>query len=281
MNAENVDNGLSPAGLPPAGVCYGDGGFPAVPTLPPGRVLAWEELRTGGETVVPEIYFWESAETCVVVGVSQNAEQETFSVRLAADGVTLLRRASGGGVVLLAPGVLCFAVLAPGCGIISRAAFRESFAALTAPVREAAERLTGRPGGLRGVSDLTLEVAGVARKYGGTAQLCRRKTVLVHGALLASFPPEKMEPYLAYPAESPDYRAGRGHRDFCVSLSQAACGEIPPGRLAGEIARAAAARGWKTGVVPARALASAEVKALYQRKYARPGWNWRRERGNP
>lgn len=287
-----------PAPLPPGAPAIAPGDI-----LPrrPAAALAWEEFHAGTAVAAPEIFFWWSATPCVVVGLTQDAGRETRPAALATDGVALLRRQSGGGAVWLGPGVLCFSAFAPiapavasgtrpaaavaGAGApgdapAGKLSLHGAYDFLTAPVRAALAAMAARPVGLDGTSDLTFHFsAAPACKCGGTAQLRRRGTAMVHGAILIDAEPAAFARYLPQPSAAPAYRAGRAHGDFCLSLSAAAGSAITPAAAAAVIAREATARGWLAAALPADPAAAPEVAALVARKYAREGWNWRRERG--
>lgn len=267
---------------------------------PAVSALAWEEARLSADfSAVPEIYFWQSAFPAVVVGLLQNAFDETFPDNLGHDHVALLRRASGGGAVLLGAGILCFAAFAPleanSAGregtptAYSHLSLRESFVVLTEPVRAAARALTGRRAEISGISDLTVPPGGMdnpaenaetrRRKFSGTAQLRKRQALLVHGAVLVDCDLTLLNRYLAFPSESPEYRSGRRHTDFCITLARAAGRELTVTEVANAIAERARTAGWRVGGLPENPADTPETAELVTRKYACAAWNWERRRG--
>lgn len=54
---------------------------------------------------------WTTSETFIVMGRGGRAEDECHVAACARDGVAILKRASGGGTVLLAPGGLHFSLV--------------------------------------------------------------------------------------------------------------------------------------------------------------------------
>jgi lipoate-protein ligase A len=72
----------------------------------------------------------------------------------------------------------------------------------------------GITGAQRGTSDVAVE----DRKISGNAQARRWKASLVHGTLLVDFDFELAEKLLLHPPREPEYRRGRSHRDFLVTL---------------------------------------------------------------
>ena len=117
-----------------------------------------------------------------------------------ADRVPILRRASGGGTVLLGPGCLCFSLVlsydrAPGLDQIraSNQYVLDRVAHALAPIAAA---------NLEGTSDLA--VNGV--KISGNAQQRKRTHFLHHGTLLCGFDLALIAKYLHAPERQPDYR---------------------------------------------------------------------------
>ncbi len=137
--------------------------------------------------------------------------------RCRADGVPILRRTSGGGSVVVGPGILCVSVFleeaaAPELSAVDLAQryVLESIASAIRSVGPAVD--------LQGRGDLAL----AGRKCGGSAQRRLKLWLMVHCSILYDFDIETIERYLAMPRRQPDYRAGRAHRDFLVSLGMTA-----------------------------------------------------------
>jgi lipoate-protein ligase A len=57
-------------------------------------------------------------------------------------------------------------------------------------------------------------------KISGNAQARKWRAVLLHGTLLVDADVELMEAVLRHPRKEPEYRRGRAHRDFVVTLAQ-------------------------------------------------------------
>jgi lipoate-protein ligase A len=70
-------------------------------------LLLSAEAGTSGEV----LRFWEWPHLAVVVGAGGRISEEVNLAQLEADGVAILRRASGGGTVLLGPGCLLFTLI--------------------------------------------------------------------------------------------------------------------------------------------------------------------------
>ncbi|MCI0703476.1 MAG: lipoate--protein ligase family protein [Planctomycetia bacterium] len=170
-------------------------------------VVAAEE-GVGGEV----LRLWELPTYAVVLG---SAGQVAIDVNLAAceaDSVPILRRASGGGTVLLGPGCLCF-------GLVLSYERAEGLNDIRASNRYILNRIANalKPvisTSLEGTSDLA--VNGV--KVSGNAQQRKRNFFLHHGTLLCGFNLELVSKYLNAPERQPDYRQNRTHAEFIANL---------------------------------------------------------------
>ena len=215
---------------------------------------------------------WQARSPALIIGTGQVAGLEVDLQTAAAEGVPVVRRHSGGGAVLIGPGVLnfsaCYAYSAlPGSGTI-----RGALAAVLRPVCEllAKWKLTVLTEGL---SDLALQRDGIKRKIGGNSQARKRLSVLVHGTLLADPEWPLVARLLPYPSAAPEYRLGRGHRDFLTSLRENAAPyaldslteELPP-LLGPDIMIERAPSEWE----------AQEAGRLVREKYGLPEWNLRR-----
>jgi lipoate-protein ligase A len=177
-----------------------------------------------------------------------------------ADGVPIVRRASGGGTVFLDSGCLCVSVVLrtdrPGLGTIQGAtAFvMEKLLYAVQPCL---------PGVVvAGTGDLAVD----GRKVAGSAQQRKRKHLLHHASILgpSGVTRERIARYLRRPEREPAYRAGRDHAAFL--------GWVPRdlGRVKQEVIAA-----WEPeGVYPNPPLE--RVRELVAEKYGRDEWNLRR-----
>ena len=148
-------------------------------------------------------------------------------------GLAVLRRVSGGGAVLQTQGVLNYSLLFPDHGRLRMAG---GFACGTALIRRALQRLSVVTM-VRGVSDVTVG----ERKISGNAIARRGRIFLVHGTLLVDLDLDLLDACLKHPGREPDYRQGRRHRDFLITL--AAMGEFKRH----VVAEALETAGWELG----------------------------------
>lgn len=172
-------------------------------------LLAAEE-GTGGEV----LRLWQLPTYAVAVGSGGSVAIDVNTSACAADGVPVLRRASGGGTVVLGPGCLCLSLVlsyehAPRLNDI-----RASNAYILTRVLNALAPVA--PGAaVEGLSDLA--VGGV--KFSGNAQQRKRNFFLHHGTLLCGFDLARVSRYLNPPERQPEYRAGRPHAAFVCNLA--------------------------------------------------------------
>ena len=157
---------------------------------------------------------WEPTDYFVVLGRSNRAETEVDLEFCKAEGIPILRRASGGGTVLLGPGCLCYTLALP---------LTETHRALgiARVTTDLMERLALGLStvlsniSVRGTSDLVWE----GRKFSGNAQRWLRKSFVHHGTLLYDFDLSKLARCLAFPTRQPEYRQTRPHLEFVTNVS--------------------------------------------------------------
>ena len=186
-------------------------------TLPDAAVnLALDEalLLQAEEGAAGEVLrVWEWPALAVVMGSGGRLAEEADETACRADGVPILRRASGGGTVLLGPGCLLYTLILayerdPALGEI-----QASYSYILDRISESLGDLL--PGaGREGVSDL----AAGGMKFSGNAQQRKRRHLLHHGTLLYGFDLPLIARYLRAPPRQPEYRRGREHAAFLCNL---------------------------------------------------------------
>lgn len=171
-------------------------------------LLLEAEAGCGSET----LRVWEAPQWAVVLGAGCKLADDVNEEACRADGVPILRRASGGGTVLLGPGCLCFTLV---LAYERDPALREigsSYAYILG-------QLTAVLGGARaGTSDLAVD----GLKFSGNAQQRKRDYLLHHGTMLYDFPIDRVPRYLREPARQPEYREQRQHQAFLTNLTMTA-----------------------------------------------------------
>ena len=203
--------------------------------------------------------FWEWPKPAVILGAGGRLAEDVNEAACLADRTSILRRASGGGTVLLGTGCLLFSlVLAYERSPVLREV-RSSYRYILGRVGAALDGLVPEVG-QAGTSDLA--VRGL--KFSGNAQQRKRRFLLHHGTLLYHFDLASVQRYLHLPRRQPDYRRGRDHGAFLMNLP-AEAGELKARlRTAWEASEAA-------GPWPRH-----EVRRLVEEKYLQRAWIFRR-----
>ena len=206
------------------------------------------------------VRLWDPPECAVVLGASRRLDDEVFSVACASDQIPILRRSSGGGTVLLGPGVLCVTVIlpedaAPG---LSRVDLAHSYVLerIAAALQGAAPAVQVE---VLGRGDL---VSG-GRKFGGSAQRRLQSWFMVHCSILSDFPIERISRCLKMPSRQPEYRAGRSHENFLTNLA------LPRTTVANAIRHAFSAG---TADLPVNPVPPALLESLLAEKFANRQW---------
>lgn len=154
--------------------------------------------------------WWGSSPT-IVLGCGDKPEIVLDAEECERRGIGWVKRVTGGGTVLQTPGVLNYSYTAPDSGLLD---LRRVFAQGTEMVVRALGRF-GVSAEHRGIPD----VAVGDLKISGNAQARKWKAVLLHGTLLVDIDRELMGAVLRHPHMEPDYRRGRAHGEFIVTLS--------------------------------------------------------------
>jgi lipoate-protein ligase A len=185
-------------------------------TLPtPKRNLAFDEacLQRLGETdgaahTEPEaLRFWESPTLAVVLVRGGDVATEVHEEACVSEKIPILRRASGGGAVVLGPGCLNFCLALSLSRRPELLDVRRSYEIIL-------DTLIHAQGGhgvkFSGQTDLVL----ADRKVSGNAQKRTRRALLHQGTVLYNFDIDILGRLLKEPATQPAYRRGRCHREF-------------------------------------------------------------------
>lgn len=239
-------------------------------TLPtPAENLACDEaLLDWCDAGGPEtLRFWEPSAVFVVVGYANSVASEVHVEICERDGIPVLRRVSGGGTVLQAPGCLNYT-------LILRVDADPALASIDGTNRFILERhcralgnlIEGpgprAPSGGRRVErcgDTDLALDGL--KCSGNAQRRRQRALLFHGTFLLQADLGLIERFLPLPSRQPPYRAGRAHRDFLTNLG------VPAPMLKDELRTI-----WQASD-PLTSWPRREVDQLVRERYAMDAWN--------
>jgi len=218
-------------------------------------LLLEAESGQGGEC----LRLWEWRTPAVVLGSGCRLADDVDEAGCLADGVPILRRASGGGSVLQGAGCLSYSLVLAYDRAPALQAVRPSYAYILGRLAEALGDLVPKIEHA-GISDL----AAAGRKFSGNAQQRKRTHLLHHGTLLYDFDLCLVGRYLRMPARQPEYRGQRGHTDFLVNLPTT--GAALKQRLWHTWASGDEREGWPQEL----------VRQLVAEKYTRADWIRRR-----
>ena len=184
----------------------------SAPSVADNLELDVELAKSAASTGRSLLRFWWGDDPAVVMGSSERAEAVVDTDACIALHVPILKRCSGGGTVLQTSDVLNYSLITPAPWTLNvRAAFRQGTGVIQAILRSF---------GVVGIACGTSDVAVGGRKISGNAQAWRWKSLLVHGTLLIDFDFDLAGKILKHPSREPDYRRGRSHRDFLITLRQ-------------------------------------------------------------
>ncbi len=218
-------------------------------------LLDWCEDGVGSDL----IRFWEPASNFVVVGYGNQVAREVNLKFCELNSIPVLRRCSGGGTVLQAPGCLNYTLVlrVTASGPLQSIASTNLFilekhqAVLASLLRAPVER--------QGHTDLA--IGGL--KFSGNAQRRRKDFLLFHGCLLLDADIPLIEQVLPLPSKQPQYRANRAHSDFLLNL------KVPAAKV-----KTALATAWDAHEI-APPPPMDRIALLVQEKYSGAEWNYR------
>jgi lipoate-protein ligase A len=220
-------------------------------------LLHWCEARPGTEV----LRLWESPSPFVVLGYGNSAAHEVDLDACAQLRIPVLRRCSGGGTVLQAPGCLCYA-------LILQTALHPELRNVSSTNRWIMEThrsllcsLTGRDVRVAGTTDLVIG----GKKCSGNSQKRSRAHVLFHGTFLLRLDLALVTRTLRHPSREPGYRLGRPHVDFLQQLP-----------VSGPTLRLALRECWRAESEFTAPLHT-EIQNLLDQRYGQESWHRRRQ----
>lgn len=156
---------------------------------------------------------WEEPALCIVLGKGCRLEQEVQREVIETQTIPIYRREGGGGTVVLSPGMLVIAIAAH---VKEQYGTKRFFTLLQQPIIETLESYGMQDVSQRGLSDL----AWKDRKILGSSLRRQRSLLLYQGVLLVDVDRSMLSNYLCHPPKEPDYRQGRSHENFTISLRE-------------------------------------------------------------
>ena len=173
-----------------------------------------DAVESGGAA---SVHVWTSASAAVVLGVSLDVEKEADLEACRERGVAVVRRASGGGAVVVGPGTMQVAFALPH-------AISPLLATIEGTKRFCAGMMIEALGRAGCNAPLEVDRSGDLRredrKMAGVALARRRSASLLHATLLVEADLALLGAVLRHPAREPDYRGGRRHEDFVANLGR-------------------------------------------------------------
>lgn len=167
--------------------------------------------QCAGRTDRRILRLWWGSNPTAVLGCGDKPEKALNLDECERRGIGWVKRVTGGGTVLQTGGVLNYSYTAPDYG---RMDMKHLFG-------QGAELVVKTLAGFgisaqqRGISDVAVDDL----KISGNAQARKWKAVLLHGTLLVEIDRELMGAVLKHPGKEPDYRNGRAHGEFVVTLN--------------------------------------------------------------
>jgi lipoate-protein ligase A len=232
-------------------------------TLPtPEENLACDEALLdacdeSGSPADEVLRFWEPTRPFVALGYANREATEANADFCSRHGIPILRRCTGGGTVLQAPGVLNYSVIlviTPDSPVQSISSTNDY---VLAQLVKALAPALNAPVESRGQTDLA--IGGL--KICGNAQRRKKSALLFHGSFLLNLDFQLLEQALPMPSKQPDYRANRSHTDFLKNL------QSDPARI-----KRALREVWEAREVLPDAPQS-RIRRLVEEKYLTPEWN--------
>jgi lipoate---protein ligase len=215
-------------------------------------------IEADAERGGPVVRFWEPAGYAIVLGASCRIGDDVRIDACRADGIPIWRRSSGGGTVVVGPGVVCVTVILPESAAPGLTAVDQAHGYVLDWLARAI-RQAGPPVTVAGRGDLVL----FDRKCGGSAQRRLKHWFMVHCSILNDFPIERIVRYLAIPRRQPEYRQGRDHHDFLSNLGL-------PRTILIDAIRGVSLSGASSSRAPA--VPPALVESLMAEKFANRSW---------
>ena len=182
----------------------------SAPSVEENLAVDEEFAREAGIIGRKALRLWWGGPTAVVLGCSDKPERAVNADVCDMSGIPVLKRVTGGGAVLQSPGVLNYSLTMPDTG---RLDIHRIFC-LGASLIINALSILDVEAQHQGISDITVHDL----KISGNAQARKWKSVLLHGTILVEMDYDLLETTLKHPVREPDYRKGRSHRDFLITL---------------------------------------------------------------
>jgi lipoate-protein ligase A len=157
---------------------------------------------------------YEPQSVSIVLGAGRKNKGDIIEPNAALDNIPILQRKGGGGTVVLSPGMIILSLAK-----VVESPFQNHRYAITINswFKEVLHFFGVKNLEDKGIADLALS----NKKILGTSIFRRKKILFYQASLLVSNDLSLFSRYLNFPSDVPDYRAGRSHEDFCITLYKA------------------------------------------------------------
>jgi lipoate-protein ligase A len=157
-------------------------------------------------------HVWQPDKTYIVLGQSNKTESSVNIDAAQVDGISILKRPSGGESVILTPKNIVVAFLSNQEDYKKPLDF---FKNSNQKIMRALEKWPGVKGlHQRGISDLSVDNIKIA----GSAIYRSKDYLFYHCVINVAEEVSLIERYLKHPKREPDYRKGRKHSEFVTNL---------------------------------------------------------------
>lgn len=155
---------------------------------------------------------WVPDSTCIVIGKSNEPGESLELENIDRDGLTVLRRPSGGQAVVLTPGTPVVSITKEKASesLNCMGYFKEFSLSLI----EALQPLLKDELSIKGTSDIAVG----KMKISGSSIYQNRNHVFYHAVINVEESPDLFSRYLKHPPREPEYRKKRDHKEFVTSM---------------------------------------------------------------
>jgi lipoate-protein ligase A len=166
----------------------------------------------------PYVHAYCQDSTEIILGPSCKEETEVNSTLCALDNVPISYRRSGGGTVVLSPGMVVIVV-------VDKRDPHDTIEEMHARIHRGLiiildlDKSLGLS--LKGISDIAI---GQKKILGSSLYLSQKPMLYYYqSVLMVNSNTSLISKYLKHPPKEPDYRKGRSHDEFCTTLKQEGC----------------------------------------------------------
>lgn len=154
---------------------------------------------------------WQPEETYVILGTSNKPEDALNEENILHDHIPVYKRPSGGQSVVLTINTLVISVLKIESELKAPKIF---FQQINSLIISAFEEIGVKNLSHKGISDIAIG----EKKILGSSIYRNKEKNFYHAVLNISESTDLFERYLKHPVKEPDYRKGRKHKEFVISL---------------------------------------------------------------